>query len=1010
MDSSSLRASGSGQVEVIAETAAEADQTELSSDGDIISNLPSVVEASAPAFVWGENIPGKVVLEHLRKIYYEAVHWLPNVFLVPLGSTGKKFVQETNRLLRGFAEASALESVSLFALMVMPLLLLQKPCKEYSHRLRTKCLERRLEAWTEGRFDDLLLECRTIQNVLRSRRHPRHPTHEEHMNTGNEKVDARTFARLVHGGKMKSALRLLSPNGRGRVLDLNEVVPPSSAEENNHMTVLDVLKSKHPAGRPAAPEAILQGIAPETHPIVFEKLTAATIRSASLRCQGAAGPSGLDASAWKRLCSLYHGASKELCSTIAAVAKRLCTSHIKSSTLKPFVACRLVPLAKNPGVRPIGICETLRRIIGKAVMAVLGHDIQLIAGSDQLCAGQKSGCEAAVHAMHQQLENEDVEGLLFVDASNAFNALNRKLMLINLQKTCPSLSTLVTNVYRDSAEMFVGGEVLLSTEGTTQGDPLSMAVYALATLPLIQRAKLEHLTQSWFADDACSGASLSKLLAWWTVLAKEGPKYGYFPNPPKTWILVKPKYHSKAVQLFRQTGIQITVEGRPLLGAPLGCENFKKAFVENAVTKWTAEIKTLSIVAATQPQAAHAALCHGLSQKWLYITRACPGLSPTDLEPIENALRTYLLPALTGREISDIDRDVLALPARFGGLGITNPPKAVQSVSEAAALSIAPLVQLILQPSSTSVQEAFAQQRHASTTAQRQKRACLQSEVIALEAQLPSRMQKALTAAKEKGASSWLTCLPLTEYGFTLSKSEFRDAIHLRYGWTPARLPTHCVCGDTFSVDHALSCSHGGYLGLRHNEIRDLLGELLHDTCSNVCVEPALECLSGEQLRQSANTAAEARVDIKAGGFWSGNRHQCAYFDVRVFHPHARSYRHRQLTQIYRSHEQEKRRQYEERIREIDRGTFTPLVFATSGGAAPAATTFLKRLASKLAEKKTASYSQTIGWLRCRLSFALLRSAITCLRGSRRGCHQPPVPELHQPDLAIAVGQIDVRH
>ena len=144
-------------------------------------------------------------------------------------------------------------------------------------------------------------------------------------------------------------------------------------------------------------------------------------------------------------------------------------------------------------------------------------------------------------------------------------------------------------------------------------------------------------------------------------------------------------------------------------------------------------------------------------------------------------------------------------------------------------------------------------------------------------------MKRAVIAAEEKGSSSWLTALPLADFGFSLSKGEFQDALNLRYGWTQPRLPSLCVCGDSFNIDHALSCSHGGYLGLRHNEVRDFLGELLDETCSNVCLEPVLKPIDGEQLRQSTNTADEARFDIKAGGFWSGNRHECAFLTFGYF-------------------------------------------------------------------------------------------------------------------------------
>ena len=100
-----------------------------------------------------------------------------------------------------------------------------------------------------------------------------------------------------------------------------------------------------------------------------------------------------------------------------------------------------------------------------------------------------------------------------------------------------------------------------------------------------------------------------------------------------------------------------------------------------------------------------------------------------------------------------------------------------------------------------------------------------------------------------------------------------------------------------------------------------------------------------------------------------------------------------------------KRAEYEERIREVDHGSFTPLVFSSSGGAGPVASTALKRLASLYAEKKNVSYSDAIAWLRCRLAFALLRSSILCLRGTRPHNNNICDNQL-QPDLALSNGQV----
>ena len=123
-------------------------------------------------------------------------------------------------------------------------------------------------------------------------------------------------------------------------------------------------------------------------------------------------------------------------------------------------------------------------------------------------------------------------------------------------------------------------------------------------------------------------------------------------------------------------------------------------------------------------------------------------------------------------------------------------------------------------------------------------------------------------------------------------------------------------------------------------------------------------------------------IDVAASGFWGG-RFERAFFDVRIFNPHASSNRTSLIASSYRRHEQEKRRVYERRVREIEHATFTPFVMSSTGGIGPCATVVLKRLGGLLAEKNAASYSSVMGLLRCRLSFALLRSSIMCIRGSR---------------------------
>ena len=181
-----------------------------------------------------------------------------------------------------------------------------------------------------------------------------------------------------------------------------------------------------------------------------------------------------------------------------------------------------------------------------------------------------------------------------------------------------------------------------------------------------------------------------------------------------------------------------------------------------------------------------------------------------------------------------------------------------------------------------------------------------------------------------------------------------------------------------------MSCPKGGLPSLRHNEIRDLTATLLTEVCSQVCVEPELQPVqhSDEFPLATSNTQDSARLDVAVNGFWGGRSERC-FIDVRVFNPFAPSNSSSSLSSTFRKHEKIKHRAYGQRVREVEHATFTPIVLAATGGLAHEATVFYKRLASLLATKWGDDYSVVLGWLRCCLSFSLLRSAIQCIRGAR---------------------------
>ena len=147
--------------------------------------------------------------------------------------------------------------------------------------------------------------------------------------------------------------------------------------------------------------------------------------------------------------------------------------------------------------------------------------------------------------------------------------------------------------------------------------------------------------------------------------------------------------------------------------------------------------------------------------------------------------------------------------------------------------------------------------------------------VLSILSRSPPTLYRAIDCCQERGASSWLSALPIEQYGFALHKTDFTDALCLRYGWIPSHLPSHCVCGKAFSVSHAFSCPHGAFPIIRHNDIRDLTARLLSEVCHDVQVEPHLQPLTGEVLHyRTAVLEDDARVDIQAAGFWGCRHHR----------------------------------------------------------------------------------------------------------------------------------------
>ena len=199
-----------------------------------------------------------------------------------------------------------------------------------------------------------------------------------------------------------------------------------------------------------------------------------------------------------------------------------------------------------------------------------------------------------------------------------------------------------------------------------------MPIYALGSLPLLNITTTDHTKYSDYADDISCVGKLRNILTWWNKLNTFGAKMGYFPKANRSWLIVKPEKYETAKGIFKDTNLNITNKGKKHLGAGVGTEEFRKEYAIMSVNEWVAELKLLTKIAKFYSQATYCTFTSGFRQKFNYVIRTIPNISHL-LQPIENVIREEFITSLfEGRTCNDEDCQILSLPVKLGGMGITN--------------------------------------------------------------------------------------------------------------------------------------------------------------------------------------------------------------------------------------------------------------------------------------------------------------------------------------------------
>jgi hypothetical protein len=587
-------------------------------------------------------------------------------------------------------------------------------------------------------------------------------------------------------------------------------------------------------------------------------------------------------------------------------------------------------------------------------------------------------------------QDDEASAVLLVDATNGFNELGRKAMLWTVRHRWANGSRFSFNCYRHSAQLILRRRgqpctILLSREGVTQGDPLSMILYGLSLTPLAEaiRTAVPTTAQPWYADDASMTGKVSSIAKAQRLLLQLGPRRGYFPEPDKSILITPIHTPPSALECLDEFQFQHTT-GHRYLGGFVGSGKDEAEWIDPKIDQWVDGVKALSMVARRYPQTAYAGLTKSLQAEWQYVQRVTPNIHLA-FAPLELAIAQIFIPALLNCTIEEAAplRPLIALPVRNGGLGILDPTKTSDHCYSASTSITSLVTDSLIHGKPLCAMEHRRTAAIGRLAAKNHLRATNDDNLSTILANSKPMDKRRIKRSAKTGA--WLTTLPNLLNGSDLSADEFRDGTRLRLGLTPTTLPPRCDgCNERFTTEHAMSCRKGGLIIQRHDDLVTTWGQLCGQalTPSTVSDEPLIQPSRDLQVEGTTITvpSPELRGDLAVHGFWT--RGQTAIFDVRITDTDQPSNRNTDPSKVLLRHEKEKKDKYGA-LCIARRRTFTPLVFSVDGLLGKEATAASKRLASSLAAKWKRSYSEICGYVRSRLSIALIRSSSRCLRADR---------------------------
>lgn len=522
--------------------------------------------------------------------------------------------------------------------------------------------------------------------------------------------------------------------------------------------------------------------------------------------------------------------------------------------VQPFIAgAYLTPLLKkDAGIRPIACGDVMRRLVAKVFVFNANERIKTHFAPFQLGIGSARGLETIVHSWRElsaRFAKDAARVGLKIDFQNAFNQIDRTVMLAELLLVFPEMARFGWFCYGAPAELVVrsSGDLIPNSMGAQQGCPLGPLLFCLVMQPLIlliNREVPDLDLNRWYLDDGGLIGKSDDVRKAFDILHHHGPDRGLKMNLLKCQ-LVSFASSPEELKIFPESIYRYASSDFDILGSPIGSASFCSDFVDTqSLSKCRLVLSRLKLL--NDPQSAYLLLRFCLSFcKMVHFMRTVPcGLLDRALAEFDQLVLSAFQ-ELFPFPIERVHKAQIGLNIGFGGLGLRSTllhqPAAFLSSVSAAIPSLNFPEGLELSPTGGFFDDAkdlMSLSKPANVSLDLPQSVPPQKVLssfinLALQKELMNDLDDVgkarLNSCSARYASCWLSASPLAFLGQKFSPSEWNLSIAYRLG-VPVVLEEESVCplGGCAKplgqlAHHAVRCGAGRDRSNRHDALRDFV-------------------------------------------------------------------------------------------------------------------------------------------------------------------------------------------